>query len=323
MSRTFLKPSEKVGYLPETLVRRVDAAARVSWENFGRRVTFYLPGMFHLYGQRGKYPAVSVTGAECELNCKHCRGKLLLPMPPARTAEEVVRLAEDYKRRGILGILLSGGSTKEGYVPLEPIIPAIPRLKEMGFFVSAHTGFTNYRIAKKLRDAGVDQVIFDVVGDDRTMADILNLPQGTQLVRRNLEIFAELGLRMVPHIIIGLGGKIVGEYRALELLRGYPIELLVFVVLMPAVAMKHLVDPIPLEDAVEVIVTGREMFPNIEQSLGCARPRGAYRYQIEHWALRAGINRMALWSEAAEETARSLGLDIRYQLTCCSVPLMK
>jgi hypothetical protein len=34
----------------------------------------------------------------------------------------------------------------------------------------------------------------------------------------------------------------------------------------------------------------------------------------------AGVNRMALPSDEAVERARSYGLDIRYQKTCCSVP---
>jgi len=58
--------------------------------------------------------------------------------------------------------------------------------------------------------------------------------------------------------------------------------------------------------------------PDTLISLGCARPRGSRRLEV--LAVDAGVNRMALPSDEAVERARSYGLDIRYQKTCCSVP---
>ncbi len=301
------------------LLHRIQRAAETSWKKFGRKITFYLPGMFTLYGEKGRYPAISVTGSECELQCKHCQGKLLKPMPPARTAEELLSLAKQWEQDGIEGMLLSGGSTKEGYVPLFPLLPAVPKLKEMGFYVSAHTGFATKELAEALSHSQIDQVLLDIVGDDETAKDILNLDDGIAKVKNALDaLFAEK-LNVVPHIIIGLGGKIIGEKNALKILQDYPIEFLSYVVLMPAVSIGRHIEPIPIEQALDIIVSGREMFPNIIQSLGCARPRGEYRYELEKWALRAGINRMALWSEIAIEEANILGLQIEKKYTCCSV----
>jgi hypothetical protein len=59
------------------------------------------------------------------------------------------------------------------------------------------------------------------------------------------------------------------------------------------------------------------LMPQVGMSLGCARKRGDE--DMELLAIDAGINRMALPSEAAIERARSYGLEIRYQRTCCSV----
>lgn len=319
MKKDLSKISKEIGFIPDELAERVKSAADISWNNFGRKITFYLPGMFTIYGKRGKYPAISVTGGDCELQCKHCLGKLLKPMPPARNSEELLALATKWKNEGIEGILLSGGSTLEGYVPLYPILPAVPKLKEMGFYISAHTGFATPELANAVKQAGVDQVLIDVVGDDDTMRNILNLDGGVALVERSLDALFDAGLYVAPHIIVGLDGKIKGEYNALELLKNYPIEILEYVVLMPAVAMNNEVRPIPIQDAVDILVEGRRMYPNIEQSLGCARPRGNYRYILEQWAIRAGINRMALWSDIAVEEAQKLRLDISYKYTCCSV----
>ncbi|RKZ26764.1 hypothetical protein DRQ29_04425 [bacterium] len=321
MKKNLSKMSEEIGYIPDELAERVKSAADISWRNFGKKIKFYLPGMFILYGKRGKYPAVSVTGAECELQCKHCKGRLLKPMPPARNSEELLALARKWKNDGIEGILLSGGSTKDGYVPLYPILPAVPKLKEMGFYISAHTGYATQELAKAVAKAGVDQVLIDVVGDDETMRNILNLDGGVALVERSLDALFDEGLYVAPHIIIGLDGKIKGEYNALEILKKYPINILEYVVLMPAVAMKNDISPIPISDVLNILIEGRLMYPDIEQSLGCARPRGDYRYILEVWALRAGINRMALWSDIAVEEAEKLGLDISYRYTCCSVSI--
>ncbi|RKZ34892.1 hypothetical protein DRQ33_01135 [bacterium] len=318
MKQNSRRLSERIGFIPDELADRISNCGEISWQNFGKRIVFYLPGMFTLYGNTGKYPAVSVTGSHCELQCKHCRGKLLQPMLSAKTPQELSELAKKLKAQGVYGILLSGGSTKAGEVPLEPLLPVVPQLKKMGLFVSAHTGFATKQMAERLAQSGIDQVLIDVVGDDRTMREILNLSQGVKLVHRSLDALFSAGLKVIPHIIIGLRNKISGEYNSLNILSNYPVELLVYVVSMPAVAMKNH-HPIPISDVIQVITTGREKFPRVEQALGCARPRGEYRYHLEKWAIRAGINRMALWSENSVEQAKKLGLEISYNWTCCSV----
>ena len=63
----------------------------------------------------------------------------------------------------------------------------------------------------------------------------------------------------------------------------------------------------------------RLLFPESEIALGCARPRGAYRRALERIALDAGVNRVALYSDESVEYARSLGLDVVFRETCCSL----
>src|SRR3989344_321428 len=38
------------------------------------------------------WPAVSITGSDCKLQCDHCKAKILAPMIPARTPEELWRV---------------------------------------------------------------------------------------------------------------------------------------------------------------------------------------------------------------------------------------
>ena len=57
--------------------------------------------------------------------------------------------------------------------------------------------------------------------------------------------------------------------------------------------------------------------PEAQISLGCARQRG--NTVLETLAIDAGVNRLALPSEAALNRARYYGLEVKYQRTCCSV----
>ena len=67
---------------------------RAAWEtaraNHGDIFTFYLPGMIRLGRQRGLYPAISITGTRCELQCEHCKGRLLEHMIKAKGPKELV-----------------------------------------------------------------------------------------------------------------------------------------------------------------------------------------------------------------------------------------
>jgi hypothetical protein len=115
-------------------------------------------------------------------------------------------------------------------------------------------------------------------------------------------------------------GRIVGERRALEILRRYPPKLLVWVVLMPLPATPMAGAPPPtLEEAARLLGESRLLFPESEISLGCARPRGEYRRALERIAIDAGVNRVALYSDETVAYARSLGLEVGFLQTCCSV----
>ena len=76
------------------------------------------------------------------------------------------------------------------------------------------------------------------------------------------------------------------------------------------------------EEVAELIATARLRLPQTVLSLGCERSRGKEGTRTELLAIDAGVNRIAIQSDAAIERAQSYGLDIRYQKTCCSVALL-
>lgn len=288
----------------------------------GTSVTFYLPGMIRYGRVRGRYPALSLTGTWCALQCDHCRGKLLEPMIPVSGPSDLLEKAARLRARGAQGLLLSGGSDEHGRLPWNAYAEAIARAGlENGLFLTAHTGFPLLEDCRLLRASGVQQGLIDVMGDRETAVGIYHLP-GLDAVLRSMDAIVESGLSLVPHIVAGLHfGSIRGEYRALELVASRRPTALVFVVLtgLPGTPMASVRPPSPLEVA-RLIAEARILMPDVPLSLGCERPRNRDGTLLESLALRAGITRMAVWSEEAVAQARAWGLAPRFQATCCSLP---
>ena len=63
----------------------------------------------------------------------------------------------------------------------------------------------------------------------------------------------------------------------------------------------------------------REILPAPAHHLGCARPRGRYRARLDALAVEAGINVLAIPSDAALDKARELGVEVSQTDTCCSL----
>lgn len=311
----------KGGLLPEDK-ELFKAAWNIARKNHGRDLTFYLPGMIRYGAKTGCYPAISLTGNSCQLQCEHCRGKLLEPMLKTTDPVDLVQLARRLRQRGSHGILLTGGAGREGRLPWPEYYKAIGKIKrDTGLFLSAHTGFPDYNSCSLLHKAGLDQALIDVIGDHDTANKIYHL-SGLDPILGSLNNIKRTGLELVPHIVAGLFyGKIKGEYRALDIIHEYRPNCLVFVVLTPlkGTPMARIAPPSPLE-VVRLIAKARLLMPETPISLGCERPRDQRGVQIERLAMRAGITRMAVWSEEALEEARILGLAPRFQATCCSVP---
>ncbi len=302
------------------LEARRKAAREISWRRHGKSITFYLPGMFHLDGMTGKYPAASITGSDCAFSCDHCKGVILCSMHPALTPDALIRRCRDFERKGCHGVLVSGGCNENGFLPWERFADAMRCIKaETGLYVSVHAGFPNEAQAMLLRESGADQALIDVVGDDETLRRVYHAPFGVERVQGALAALKQAGLPMVPHVVCGLDyGRIRGEYRALEMIAPFAPAQLAIVSLMPLPRTPmHKVKTPPAEAVADIIAEARFLMPDVPVSLGCARQRG--NHQLELLALEAGINRLALPSTEAVEKAVSMGLAIRYQKTCCSV----
>ena len=280
-------------------------AQEVSLKNFGKRIRFYAPSFMYYKTSYYRsfptdFPTISVTGKSCALKCKHC-GQL--------------------KRKGALGCLISGGCLPDGSVPLGKFIDVIEKAKrKLGLTVIVHTGIIDFYTAKRLRNAGVDAALIDVIGSDETIREIYRLNVTVKAYEDSLRSLHEAGIAFVPHVIAGLHyGKLKGELHALKMISKYQPSALVIIAFMPihGTEMESVAPPKPM-DIAKVMVAARLMFSKTPLALGCMRPKGKHRIETDILAIKAGVNAIAFPTEEAIKTAERLGYEISFSSVCCS-----
>jgi lipoyl synthase len=255
--------------------------------------------------------AISVTGDNCDLACGHCGGKYLKQMA---TLEEALSIGES----GPVSFLISGGCSTQGRVPLCENLAAIKELSNRGR-LNLHTGLVGREEAELLGELAT-VVSFDLPGNDATIAAVYGLPfTAAQYLQAYRDLLTYT--RVVPHICIGLhGGLIGGEYQLLKNLQGEAVEAISFIVFRPTAGTAfEKASPPPLSDTARLMASARLMFPRVPLYLGCMRPGGRYREELDLLAIQAGVNKIVLPSPAARQKAADLGLEIIMSEECCSL----
>jgi len=311
--------------------RREDLAAVLSraWgvrqAVFPPEITFAVPGgrkydtpVFS--NRRENFLSISVTGKSCALLCDHCSGRMLAGMTPATSPEELLALAKRLRERGAQGILISGGCDKEGRVPIDNFHQAITDIKKMGLQVIVHTGLVSKAQAKELKETGVDQVLLDIIGDRQTIQEVCHLNKTPGDYYRCLEELLGAGLKVAPHIVIGLYyGKVKGEYEALREMARVGLKRLVLVALrtLPGTPMAgvHMVN---YQEIARLVAEARLACPRSFLSFGCAKPYGKEKALLEKSLIDAGVNAMAYPEESSIAHARIRDLSYSFVEKCCS-----
>jgi hypothetical protein len=211
---------------------RVALLWRAGRARVGRPLEAATPG-FRAYAtdelegcRRGRFPAFSITGGACALDCDHCQAKILQPMIPVTRPDVLEREVRTRAAAGgLAGFLLSGGSNRRNEVPFERFLPTIARLKAdlPHLRIAAHTGLVDHRRAELLAAAGVEIAMLDVIGAEATIREVYHLDRPVAVFEAALEALVATPLRVVPHVVIGLHyGRVLGELRALEIIVRHP-----------------------------------------------------------------------------------------------------
>lgn len=266
------------------------------------------------------FPAFSITGGACALQCEHCRAAVLRPMLPAgdpAAFEATVRGM--IAQAGLRGLLLSGGSNRRNEVPFDRYLRAVRRLKDdhPSLEVLVHTGLVDAARARALRDAGVDVAMLDIIGDAATVRDVYHLDRPVGDFAASLGHLVAAGLNVVPHVVVGLHfGALRGETAALRIIAEHPTAAAILVVVMPAFAAPGFgaVDPLA---AAALFGEARAVLADRLVLLGCARPHGAARATLDVAAVLAGFDGVAFPDDAAMAAARLLGRETGHVSACC------
>ncbi|MCW4024512.1 MAG: radical SAM protein [Candidatus Bathyarchaeota archaeon] len=291
-----------------------------------RIIRFYAPSFTHYKTKYyctkpNTFPTISITGTNCSQNCKHCAGKVLETMHSATDPERLWELCKKLRADGAEGVLISGGCLTDGSVPLKPFMEVICRVKrELGLMVFVHTGIVDAETADLLRIVGVDAVLIDVVGSDKTIMEVFNLKVTVQDYKDSLKALQDAGLKVVPHVIVGLdNGKLSGEFEALKIIAQIKPAAVVIIAFMPIhkTPMQNTPPPTPI-DIAKVTAAARTMFPEVPLVLGCMRPKGKNRKETDVLALMAGVDGIAFPSEEAVKFAKEKGYNTVFLPYCCA-----
>jgi hypothetical protein len=303
-------------------------AFRIRKAHFSNELTFSIPGTVSYHDdtlpfKKNRFAVISVTGSHCDLRCGHCQGKLLESMIPAENPETFLQVTDRLRSDGAHGILVSGGANRNGEVPLEKFIPSIKAIKEKDpkFKVIVHTGLIRRKIAKELKEVGVDQILIDIIGDDDTIREVYHLGRRVKDYEETLWMLKEMGHRLAPHIIIGHHfGEIRGEWRALEMVTHVGVETIVLVILktLLPVGKNHFKIPKP-DEASRIAAIARILNPKIPIRMGCIRPAHPSKLEMEKGFIDSGVNTIAYPIQGTIEYAKEIGLETKFIEMCCSL----
>lgn len=293
-----------------------------------RPIRFHTPSFkayatSELAGARGSWPAVSITGAECKLQCDHCRAKILEPMIPATTPEALWRVANEAIAGGAQGMLLSGGSNHRDEVEYGPFLPTVRRIRDAhpGFRIAVHTALVDAAMARDIRDAGIDVAMLDIIGAQDTVRQVYHLRRPVEDFEASLAHLVDAGLDVVPHIVVGLHyGRLLGEWHALEMVARHGVKALVLVAAMPIYAEPK--RPFATPSSAEVgafFLDARDALGETPVLLGCARPAGRAKIETDAYAVLAGLDGIAHPADGIVELALRAGREARVVSACCSI----
>ena len=285
-------------------------------QTFGPGIKLFFPG--------SAFPAISITGERCALECLHCKKKYLKHMKQATTPDALLALCRRLDARRAIGCLISGGCNESGSVPLGPFLDAIATIKkETRLILNLHTGFLTPEVASRLGEIGVDVVSFDVNGSADTIREIYRLNRSVESYRESMDLLKKYHVNFVPHVCIGLHfGHLKGEIEALEAIASYSPQTIVFIVLIPPTEgpAKNLFTIPDPGDIGKIFCISRAAFPRTELFLGCMRPGGNVKATIEQRALAAGATSIVIPTRETQDYLAVQRIPVVRYNSCCAIP---
>jgi uncharacterized radical SAM superfamily protein len=275
---------------------------------------------------KASFPAFSITGSACALNCDHCQTRILDPMIPATSPAELDRKVRDLVAlKDLGGFLLSGGSNRRNEIAYERFFPTIEALKRdfPHLRIAVHTALLDEKRARGMEAAGIDVAMMDVIGAEETIRDVYHLDRPVEDFEATLAALTATSMDVVPHIVIGLHyGRLLGEERALDIVARHPVAALVLVVVTPIYApADRPFATVPEADVAQIMVAARRRISRAPVQLGCVRPAGRHKMMTDAYAVMAGFDGIAYPADGVVALAHAIGRPVEQEHACCSIAL--
>lgn len=249
-----------------------------------------------------------VALSNCILNCAHCRGIYLHQMVRAHSENELLAFCEGFEGHGML---ISGGFDRNGrLINLKDMLPALRLLRER-FFIAIHPGFVDEGVAEEI--ASSCHMAFVDIPVDEAISPVLRLSASTDDYIHTMETLLDAGVKVSPHITVGLYHGEVLEWEVFDRIKHHPYEKLVVNVVVPTARTpfeKVYADPQRVLAFVEEVQRFGRPY-----AIGCMRPRTLDRSLID-----SGVTEMANPSRDALAYAETKGIRVRVLHWCCGVP---
>ena len=258
----------------------------------------------------GNTQSFSVTGANCDLQCAHCSGHYLQGMKPFSTVSRETL-------QGKTSILLSGGSDRDGRVPLHRFAAEIAALPPT-LPLNLHVGWQDARDLQFLAGRPVT-VSYDLIGSAATVKDIFGLDIDVAEIRR---AYLDLSRTFptIPHITLGLhGGRLVGEYDSLQFLQEHQPPATTLLIFRPTPGTR-LADcsPPTVAETSDFFLAARTALRG-PVHLGCMRPAGNYRLAVDTLAWWLGLRTIVHPHPVLRRCLQTAGVPIIERHECCSL----
>jgi uncharacterized radical SAM superfamily protein len=225
---------------------------------------------------------------------------------------------EDADATGMTSCLISGGFDRRGRVPVTSHLGKVGALRP-GRVLNWHVGMIDESAIRAIAPY-VDVISFDLIGDDDTIREVYSLDYTVDEYLRTYSMLRRYA-KVVPHLIVGLrGGQFSGEYRALDTLKAVGLDALVVLVLVPTPHTRYArCQPPSLAEVARLMLVARRVLPDTPIYLGCMRPGGRYRRDLDALAVWAGVNKIVNPAPSAVRLATELGLAVQWEDECCVI----
>jgi len=281
------------------------------------------------------YPSIhtltlSLTGTYCALHCDHCNAQYLKGMSDKNTVINILRSNPGkYK-----SLLVSGGSTTEGKIPIMEHLDFIKEVYSMGLKLNFHTGLLTEQEILAIKPY-VERVSFDFVYSDHIVKDVYHLTEKSKedfektylLMRRLLggRVENDSGYpssRVVPHLTIGLNcGRVSDDdFDAIDELAFLRPTLLVLDVFIPTKFTPFENCPEPsADDVLKVIEKANRKLTKTSLFLGCMRPFGAFRDVVDVKSYEIGVKGFVVPSRVLIDKVHEACEEVVKREECCSL----